>query len=97
MPVTQDIWNKMVTGYLLVVFTAAFFISYFMNRPIDITSFLTVSVPILSQVFQLVHSVYTNSTAMQAVNSNVTPEQLAATKNVLQTSTVATTNGASHD
>lgn len=95
MNINQDTWNKLVTAYLLIVFTTGFFLSYFMNKPIDLVSYAAASLPIISQILDLVHSVVINNTAISAANSNASSTEVAKTKAVL--STTLPTNGMTHD
>lgn len=95
MNVTQDTWNKLVTGYLLVVFTVGFFMSYFLNKPIDLVSYAAAALPIISQILDLVHNVVLNNAAVSAANSNATSAEVAKTKAVLNTP--VPTNGMTHE
>lgn len=95
MTISQDTWNKLVTGYLLIVFTVGFFLSYFLNKPIDLVNYAVAALPIISQIMDLVHNVVINNTAVSAANSNATSAEVAKTKAVLNTP--VPTNGMTHE
>lgn len=95
MSIPQDTWNKLVTAYLLIVFTVGFFLSYFMNKPIDLVSYAAASLPVLSQILDLIHNVVINNAAVSAANTSASAAQVGKVKQVL--TTPVPSNGMTHE
>lgn len=97
MSIPQDTFNKIVTLTLLVFFMAMYAWSFGTGKPLNLQSLAGFLIPVITHGSHLFYNFAGSKTSVNAAQSSVSPQQVAAMKEVITgVPAVQPANGGGH-